>query len=60
MALRRSRVIGTDSRQFLVLHVSSDNQEHEQGSGEYYPSVATHQSKLCRGGQFWHVRSICP
>jgi hypothetical protein len=50
MALRCSRVIGTDSRQVPVLHVSSDNQEHEQGSGEDYPSIATHKNKLCRSG----------
>jgi hypothetical protein len=49
MALRRSRVVGTDSRQLLVLHVSSDNQEHEQRSGEDYPSVPTHQNNSAAG-----------
>jgi hypothetical protein len=34
-----------------VLHVSSDDQEHEQGGGDDYPIVELHQ--------FWHVGSIC-
>jgi hypothetical protein len=33
------------------LHVSSDDQEHEQGGGDDYPIVELHQ--------FWHVGSIC-
>jgi hypothetical protein len=34
-----------------MLHVSSDDQEHEQGGGDDYPIVELHQ--------FWHVGSIC-
>jgi hypothetical protein len=44
-------VIGTDCRRLLVLHVSSDDQEHEQGGGDDYLIVELHQ--------FWHVGSIC-
>jgi hypothetical protein len=51
MALRRGRVIGTDGWQLPVLHVSSDNQQHEQGGAEDYPFIELHQ--------FWHVRSVC-
>src|SRR5262245_15068697 len=51
VALWRGRVIGTDCRRLLVLHVSSDDQKHEQGGGDDYPIVELHQ--------FWHVRSIC-
>jgi hypothetical protein len=50
VALRRGRVIGTDCRRLLVLHVSSDDQKHEQGGGDDYPIVELHQ--------FWHVGSI--
>jgi hypothetical protein len=42
-------VIGTDCRRLLVLHVSNDDQEHEQGGGDDYPIVELHQ--------FWHVGS---
>ena len=34
-----------------MLHVSSDNQQHEQGGAEDYPFIELHQ--------FWHVRSVC-
>src|SRR5919197_976728 len=51
VALRRGRVIGTDCRRLLVLHVSSDDQEHEQGGGDDYPIFELHQ--------FWHVGPIC-
>ena len=46
MALWRGRLIGTDCRPLLVLHVSSDNQEHEQGSGEDYPAIRAHQNPM--------------
>jgi hypothetical protein len=35
-----------------VLHVSSDNQQHEQGGAEDYPFIELHQ--------FWHVRYCLP
>jgi hypothetical protein len=55
-------VIGTDCRPLLVLHVSSDNQEHEQGSGEDYPTIRAHQNKPCHGWQYvWqYVRFVYP
>jgi|RhiMetdeSRZDD1v2_1073273.scaffolds.fasta_scaffold165620_3 hypothetical protein len=34
MAHRRGRVIYTDSRRFVLLHVSNDGQEREQGSDD--------------------------
>jgi hypothetical protein len=43
MAHRRGRVIDTDARRLLVLHVSRDDQEREQGS-EDDPNVEAHQS----------------
>jgi hypothetical protein len=52
MALRRGRVIGTNGWQLPVLHVSSDNQQHEQGGAEDYPFIELHQ--------FWHVRYCLP
>jgi hypothetical protein len=36
VTLRRGRMIGTDRPLFPVLHVPSNNQEHEQGSSEDY------------------------
>jgi Phage integrase family len=46
VALRRGRVIGTDCRLLPVLHVPSNNQEHEQGSSEDYPFVEMHEQSL--------------
>jgi len=47
MAHRGGRVIDTDTlRLFLVLRVSRDGQEREQGS-EHNPNVHAHQGKPC-------------
>ena len=43
MAHRSGRIIDTDALISLVLHVSSDGQEREQGS-EDNPGVSAHQS----------------
>jgi hypothetical protein len=43
VAHRRGRVIETDARRLLVLHVSSDDQEREQSS-EDYPNVGARQN----------------
>jgi len=60
VALWRGRVIGTDCRLLLVLHVSSDNQEHEQGSGEDYPTIRAHQNKPCHGMAVrMAIRKVC-
>jgi hypothetical protein len=41
------RIIDTDTlRISLVLQVSSDDQEHEQGSEDNNPNVSAHQSRL--------------
>jgi hypothetical protein len=40
----------------VVLHVSSDNQKHEQRSGEDYPIVEMHQNNPCHVRQ---ERSLC-
>jgi hypothetical protein len=48
MAHRSGRVIGTDAlRVFLVLHVSSDSQEREQGT-EDNPNVNAASEQTCR------------
>jgi hypothetical protein len=44
VAHRRGRVIDTDARRLLVLHVSSDDQEREQSS-EDYPNVESQGGK---------------
>jgi hypothetical protein len=43
MAHRSGRVIDTDTLISLVLHVSSDGQEHEQDS-EDNPNINAHQN----------------
>jgi hypothetical protein len=39
-------VIGTDRGLLPVLHVPSNNQEHEQGNSEDYPFVEMHEQSL--------------
>jgi hypothetical protein len=62
VALWRGRVIGTDCRPLPVLHVSSDNQEREQGSGEDYPTIRADQNEPCHRWQYiWqYVRFVYP
>jgi hypothetical protein len=46
MAYRGGRIIHTDTlRVSLVLQVSSDDQEREQGSEDNNPNVNAHQSR---------------
>jgi hypothetical protein len=46
MAHRGGRVIDTDTlRISLLLHISSDDQEREQGSENNDPNVHAHQSR---------------
>jgi hypothetical protein len=45
MAHRSGRVIDTDMLISLVLQVSSDDQEREQGSEDNNPNVNAHQSR---------------
>jgi hypothetical protein len=47
VALGRGRVIGTDCRQLLALHVANDDQEHEQGSSKNDPLIDLHRSNPC-------------
>jgi hypothetical protein len=46
MAYRGGRIIDTDTQRVsLVLQVSSDDQEREQGSEDNNPNVNAHQSR---------------
>ena len=46
MPYRSGRIIDTGTlRLFLVLQVSNDNQEREQGSEDNNPNVSAHQSR---------------